>query len=275
MCATDHFAVNTSIPTIMQLDTLIKDLVSTAPPSEIRRVNADLSTIVPRDGNSIVDREIAEYLEFQGHATESSICSKFLKEPETGKFIDYKAKQKFYYDFGKEKASDFESYKPEDRPSYYEDLVDLLDTYSKGHYPSKYQYNVTPLADKVQIFILSEKSEPSNFYSGRWKSTFTIEGSKIHAEIGTDIHYYEEGNVRLHYSDSFDENLTSVSAKAIAEIIRRTEDRLTLQIVQQFDELNKNHFKHLRRLLPVTKSKVNWGKAIGNYKLGSNVAERT
>ncbi|QWU86904.1 hypothetical protein CA3LBN_001122 [Candidozyma haemuli] len=123
--------LNTSIPTIMQLDTLIKDLVSTAPPSEIRKVKTDLSAIVPKDGNSIVDREIAEYLEFEGHATESSICSKFSREPETGKFIDYKANKKFYYDFGKEEASDFESFKPEYRPSYYEELVDLLDTYSK------------------------------------------------------------------------------------------------------------------------------------------------
>lgn len=260
---------------MMQLDTLIKDLISTAPPSEIRKVRSDLSTIVPEDGNSIVDREVAEYLEFEGHATESSICSKFLRDLGTGKFIDYKANKKFYYDFSKEKASDFESCKPEHRPSYYGELVDLLDTYSKGHYPSKYQFSVTPLSDKVQILILSEKSEPSNFYSGRWKSTFTIEGSKIHAEVETDIHYYEEGNVRLHSNDSFDEILTTVNAEAIHEIIRRTEDRLTLQIVHQFDELNKNHFKHLRRLLPVTKSKINWGKAIGNYKLGSNVAERT
>lgn len=259
----------------MQLDSLIKELVLGAPPNEVDEVKTDLSLLVPASGILAVNDSIAEYLESKGHANGSVMCSTPQRELKTGKFLDFIKDQKFYYDFIKAEATDFERLDSgKDAPPYFEELVELLNVYGKSHYPSSFQFSITPVHNKVHILILSERKEPTNFYSGRWKSIYTVEGRSIHADVDTDIHYYEEGNVRLHSNNSFDETLPNESAKAISDFIKTAEDRSTLQTVKQFDELNQNHFKHLRRLLPVTKSKINWGKAIGNYKLGSSVANR-
>lgn len=259
----------------MQLNSLIKELVSGTPPNEVDEVKAGLSFLVPASGMLVVNESIAEYLESEGHANGSVICSTSLKDPKTGKFVDFIKDQKFYYDFVKAEATDFEKLDPEKEvPPYFEELVELLNAYGKSHFPSSFHFSVTPVRNKIYVLILSERKEPANFYSGRWKSAYTIEGQSIHADVETDIHYYEEGNVRLHSSNSFDETLPNESAKTISDFIKTTEDCSTLQTVKQFDELNQNHFKHLRRLLPVTKSKINWGKAIGNYKLGSSVVSR-
>lgn len=87
-----------------------------------------------------------------------------------------------------------------------------------------------------------------------------------------DIHYYEEGNVRLNFSEEISENVSN--DKNLVKIIENIEHKLSLKVIESFNELNQRTFKNLRRLLPITRSKINWGNAIGNYRLGSDVINK-
>lgn len=109
-----------------------------------------------------------------------------------------------------------------------------------------------------------------------WKSVYSVDGSgKIDGNVKLDIHYYEDGNVRLDFDEATEfASLGEVSASAIVNYINKAENDATLKILEDFTLLNQKYFKNLRRLLPVTKSKINWGKAIGAYRLGSDVVNK-
>lgn len=88
-----------------------------------------------------------------------------------------------------------------------------------------------------------------------------------------DVHYYEDGNVRLttkHHS-SFEAKSTDSSdiIAAIAEEEKKYQEELNTT----FHGLNDNDFKSLRRQLPMTKQKINW-ENISSLKIGKDMAGR-
>lgn len=259
----------------MQLRETIEQLVATAPDGELQQVKESILRLVPSANSLLINSVVAQHLEKAGYANPEVVISEITKDPVSGKFVDYQSGFKYNLDFSSLEPVDREKYISEvDRPSYYELLVELLAAYSHRHYPSSCKFDVLPTADAVHVLIISEIIEPDNFLSGSWKCRYTFRNQKVEAKLNADIHYYEDGNVRLHFEDKVSQSIRDESPEEMIDFIKSTEDQITLHIVKQFDDLNQNHFKHLRRLLPVTKSKVNWGKAIGNYKLGSNVANR-
>ncbi|GMF78612.1 unnamed protein product [[Candida] boidinii] len=67
-------------------------------------------------------------------------------------------------------------------------------------------------------------------------------------------------------------NSISISIKDVSSKIKEIEDEFEFSVVNKFTRLNEDLFKNLRRQLPINRSRVQWGKAIGNYKLGQDVA---
>lgn len=53
--------------------------------------------------------------------------------------------------------------------------------------------------------------------------------------------------------------------------IAAAEAKYQEEVNHSFVGLNEGPFKALRRQLPVTRSKMNWGKAMGNYRLGKGM----
>lgn len=43
--------------------------------------------------------------------------------------------------------------------------------------------------------IVGNKYSPTNYWTGRWRTRWTVEGSTVNGLINVDIHYYEQGNV--------------------------------------------------------------------------------
>ncbi len=100
-----------------------------------------------------------------------------------------------------------------------------------------------------------------NYWTGSWRSKYDLQTGK--GEINIDVHYYEDGNVRLQTLQNVEIDISSPISS-----IKQVETKIQLSLNKQFANLNEAVFKQLRRQLPVTRSKINWGKAIGNYKLG-------
>ena len=127
-------------------------------------------------------------------------------------------------------------------------------------------------ATEIAIALINTKRNASNFINGTWVSAYKYnsETGVLKGNISIDVHYFEDGNVRLKTSKSV-ESSVAAEASEIITLIKKEEESYELALNKKFLKLNEVDFKSLRRPLPVTRAKVNWGKAIGNYRLGKDV----
>lgn len=102
-----------------------------------------------------------------------------------------------------------------------------------------------------------------------------------------DVHYYEDGNVRMSTSKKVE--CSAGSADAIVREIAKAENKFQEELNRGFTSLAEGSFKGLRRQLPVTRqrvslleehclqfhlltcSQIEWEK-ISGYRLGQDVA---
>ncbi|KAK6456354.1 F-actin-capping protein subunit alpha [Scheffersomyces xylosifermentans] len=262
----------------VKLESLVNSLVESAPPTELPGVSKDLSTLLSQQGSSsIIEEALEDYVQNNAAIFSSTyIASKYNKDPHSSKYIDFVNNKKFNIDLKTQRAIDFESYEPEVQyPSYYNDLATKLIQYGEDHYPSTYAYTLIPKdSGELVIILIGQRLNSENYFTGQWKSIYTLKDGTLSGEVSLDIHYYEDGNVRLNFNEKVNESLAGSNAGAIVNAINDVENKITLQIVENFNELNQRYFKNLRRLLPITRSKINWGSAIGNYRLGSDVVHK-
>lgn len=265
------------------VDNIVNQLVSAAPPGELAGVAEDLEVLLPGQLKSVVSRAQESFINGHGGVfLDKYIACKYNKDPNLSKYIDHVSKQLFNVDLKSQRAIDVEEFESDhvQYPPYYDQLVSNLQQYGEDHYPSGYAFSVIPgdstsNESTVRVIIIGQRLNGDNFYTGQWKGDYLYDETtkELNGRISLDIHYYEDGNVRLR----FDEPIETVrlgqgnESLAIVNAINSTESDVTRQIMTQFNELNQKSFKNLRRLLPVTRAKINWGKAIGNYRLGSDV----
>lgn len=262
----------------VKLDDIVSLIVQTAPAGELNDVARDLAAIVPGSSTSAINKAVESYIDEHGIVFSGQyLASKYNKDPNSTKFWDYAKKQKFNYDLKTNRAIDFESAEPQvSYPSLYNQLLTDIGRYGDDHYPSEFAFTVVPVsADEVTVVLVGQKINKENFYTGRWKSVYKFANGQGSGTVQVDIHYYEDGNVRLNFEQAVGEAAVPFTASGIVNFINQAEHKLTLQIIDEFNTLNQNAFKNLRRLLPVTKSKINWGKAIGNYRLGTDVVNQS
>ncbi|EGW34512.1 uncharacterized protein SPAPADRAFT_59946 [Spathaspora passalidarum NRRL Y-27907] len=253
----------------VKLNQLVDSLVKTSPPGELPQINNSLSALT----HESIDQALEKYINENSSVFSGYIASQYNKDANSSKYIDYVSKKMFNIDTKSFKAIDIESYTAHaDYPSYFDELVKKLETYGEDHYP-QFAFTVIP-GDVVRVIIIGRRLNPDNFYTGQWKSEYAIQNGQISGTVNLDIHYYEDGNVRLKLDEKLDGESVGGSASDIVNFISNSETKVTLKIIDQFNDLNQQQFKNLRRLLPITRSKINWGNAIGNYRLGSDVVNK-
>lgn len=255
-----------------EISRIFTQIIESAPPGELEEVYNYLVAILP-DKRDVIEKCVIRLAETHGIVLpgEGIACNE--NKDASGKFWDYKQKKKYNASYSTAQMFDVEPSTPVAKyPTFYSELVKEVDSYSKSHFPSDAVFEVIPHSStKVNVILISEKLNKSNFYTGRWKAAYTFEeAQKARGNIVIDVHYYEEGNVRFKFDEAVEKEC-DFSPAAIVRFIQRAEDEVQLRVVNQFTVLNQNYFKNLRRLLPVTKSRINWGAAIGNYKLGTDV----
>ncbi|KAL8850740.1 MAG: hypothetical protein Q9221_004308 [Calogaya cf. arnoldii] len=199
-----------------------------------------------------------------------------------GRYHDVETQKSFAFDHQTQKASDVQ---PHTNDSEYSDLISSLlkslSTHSTEHYPSA-TYTVCPTPstpNTIALLLVSNKYSPSNFWNGRYRSTylFNHSSSTLSGTINVDVHYYEDGNVRLTTTKKIPETKLETSSassgSAAAEVLRKiagVERAYQEELNRGFGRLSEGEFKGLRRQLPVTRQKVEWEK-IGGYRLGQDI----
>ena len=108
--------------------------------------------------------------------------------------------------------------------------------------------------------------------NGRWRSLYIFSPSSLSlsGSIKVDVHYYEDGNVRLLTNKPVSASVSSGSATIIAKEITLAEKKYQEEVNKGFNNLSEGAFKGLRRQLPVTRQKIEWDKIAG-YKLGQDI----
>ncbi|KAL1579454.1 F-actin-capping protein subunit alpha [Candida albicans] len=277
----------------IKLNELVDSLIQSAPPAELKQVSQSLSSLTKGTStsstNSLIQDSIEQYAQENIISIDNIIISKYNKDENSSKYIDYVNNKLFNVDWQNQKIIDVESYHDNNnkRGSNYDELIQKLSQYGDDYYPSNFAFTVIPESeDQLRVIIIGQRANHDNFYTGQWKSNYLITEQGIKGNIDLDIHYFEDGNVRLKFNESINSsnnnnnsstlqsgNLINNASK-IVNFINEQENAIMVKIIEQFNNLNQKSFKNLRRLLPVTRSKINWGSAIGNYRLGSDVINK-
>lgn len=250
----------------MKLDDVIDQLIADAPVDEIPQVLEDLKKISSSNINAIISDSLVRYNLENNVVVQSSkggvILSKYNQlEGSTDKFIDYAKGITVTVDHVKLKVVDEES-------SDSDELCVALESELQRYVDDKYPNEVDVLVTPDVIIVVGSKSNVANFWSSRWRSVYDFDGATLRGKISVDVHYYEDGNVRFLGEHSVEES-TDDPVKTIGS----AEDIVERDLQRTISQLNDQHFKQLRRQLPVTRAKVQWGNAIGNYRLGKDVAK--
>jgi len=133
----------------------------------------------------------------------------------------------------------------------------------------------------ITICISSAKFNPNNFWNGRWRAVWTCKFApggaiEINGKLRVNVHYYEDGNVQLTtdtpktISVNGGNDATSC-AEAAAKAIEKCETDYHNKLEHSYNTMGDTTFKALRRVLPITRLKIDWTK-IQNYKVGGSIS---
>lgn len=108
--------------------------------------------------------------------------------------------------------------------------------------------------------------------NGRWRSLYIYDPSSgaLEGSVKVDVHYYEDGNVRLLTNRPVAASAPGGTGAGIAREIAATEKKYQEELNRGFMSLSEGAFKALRRQLPVTRQKIEWDK-VASYRLGQDI----
>lgn len=110
--------------------------------------------------------------------------------------------------------------------------------------------------------------------NGRWRSLYLYKPSSgsLTGSIKVDVHYYEDGNVRLLTDKPISTSISSnASASEVTKQIATLERKYQEDLNKAFGSLSETAFKGLRRQLPVTRQKIEWEK-ISGYRVSGPIS---
>ncbi|KZS93563.1 F-actin-capping protein subunit alpha [Sistotremastrum niveocremeum HHB9708] len=282
-----------------------------APPGEINDVLNDVRMIINDDGSLqegilpvLHEYNVTQFITTEVPGVEHQViisnASKVSQEEgfdqDTSRFVDPQSSKSFAFDHLRLEASDLQ---PFEFFAETEPLRTALQTattnYVKDHFHDAVSAVLpSPLASssseegpkKFIIQIVGNKYNPSNFWAGRWRSSYTLdtESGELTGKIDVTVHYYEQGNVQLASSHAPSISLRASLASSctqpsnaikILALIGDVEKKYQESLADAYHLMGDKTFKNLRRALPLTRQKIDWDKVTG-YKLGAELnASRT
>jgi len=160
---------------------------------------------------------------------------------------------------------------------------DAVAHYTAEHYPnggSTVYGSHDSSSHKITICISSSRFNPANYWNGRWRTAWTASykpGGTITftGTIKLNVHYYEDGNVQLNASFNKSVSLSAPSdpkafAEAIVKQLTKLEQDYHSSLEQSYATMGDTTFKALRRVLPITRQRMDWDK-LKALKIGGDI----
>ncbi|KAK5724282.1 F-actin-capping protein subunit alpha [Elasticomyces elasticus] len=254
----------------------VSSFVQAAPPGELSNVIEDIKALAPSEVQSL-EPAFKKYNEEQyttvklSGSSQTVIVSSY-NVLDDGRYFDTASQTSFEVDHSSQTASSAQSHTLDSRNA--DAIQSLLKAFSAAateHFPSS-TVGVYPTDSdsSIAILLVANKYSPQNFWNGRWRSTYQFDPSSksVSGTVKVDVHYYEDGNVRMSTSKKVEASSSSV--EGIVREIAKAENKFQEELNRAFSTLAEGSFKGLRRQLPVTRQRVEWEKIAG-YRLGQDI----
>ncbi|PFH53925.1 hypothetical protein AMATHDRAFT_53585 [Amanita thiersii Skay4041] len=267
-----------------------------SPPGEINDVLNDVRNIISDDDllqdgilPALKEYNLVQFITVdvpgQKHQTIVSDAAKVpsLFEGEE-RFLDPRSKTSFAFDHIGLEASEPQAVEPDPEAEPFRVALEgaILTHLSSHYYDGVATVFAKPgTAQQFIIQLVANKYNPTNFWSGRWRSQYDIdlEEKSVTGKIQVNVHYYEQGNVQLATTHDVSfllptavlESSSNSAASKIIALIGGEEDRYQQSLNSSYQEMGEKTFKGLRRALPLTRQKIDWDKVTG-YKLGAELS---
>ncbi|ORY96121.1 F-actin capping protein alpha-1 subunit [Syncephalastrum racemosum] len=269
---------------------IASDFLLASPPGEVNDVFNDVRTLI--DNDEALQEGILTALE--QYNTEQLITVKLPGSDQEvivsshgktndDRYLDPRSKQTFRFDHMRLTASEVLADDSE-KDSELDQLRSLLESeatkYVNDHYPDGV-CTVYASAQKLVIAIVDNKFNPSNYWNGRWRATWSYDTQSggLEGVVQVNVHYYEDGNVQLNSQKKAEATVSSEGDQekvvtAVVKEIAAAERKYQAALNDSYSDLAEDTFKGLRRTLPMTRNKLDWNKVL-NYKIGSELAQKS
>ena len=162
-------------------------------------------------------------------------------------------------------------------------LRSKMDGYVSSNYCASSGYAVSPAGgasdDSLALEVYAEKASASNCHSGSWHATYTVQvlsstSATISGTVRLRSHEYEDmANVQLSSTHALEE--VTVSARAgqdwadavLSQIQKWERDDVQGYLARLYDggRMNDGMLRSMRRVLPVTRTRMDWN--MGGHRL--------
>lgn len=128
----------------------------------------------------------------------------------------------------------------------------------------------------VHVGLTSKNVHLSNFCTGEWNSLWTINKSKIEGKVSIRSHIFESCNVQMNQDKNVSQDFVfsadmEENAIKIIKVIETQECLIQKKLGEIYEEMPNGFFKHLRRIVPVTKTTMIWN--VNAIKMNKNLQQ--
>ncbi|VDL19645.1 unnamed protein product [Hymenolepis diminuta] len=272
-------------------------LVLLAPPKQTKEVVKDVKVLVG-DNPAIEKKILSALLTYAKEQTiqvtlpGSSMNTLVTEDGDLGggKFLCPRLHQSFRLDVFTHVVDDVSPLPPDDGDGgsvklepWRLAIEEALTHYMGQNFPHGAVSVFAPCKSKTNcIVIFIESSFQKTRLSGRWRSRWTvnvpgeIKGGtcKVSGEIRIQTHMFEEGNVQLLSSKTFEFDVEAKSPESLGQDLCK---KITLcdanyqtAIGKSLDDMSTKSVKALRRQLPMSRDKMDWNK-LASYQVGNEL----
>lgn len=114
---------------------------------------------------------------------------------------------------------------------------------------------------KLVVVVAGQKINQRNFWSGKWNGHWTVNpGDKqITGSLKIAVHYYEDGNVQMTSEKVFEKQAVPGDlAEGVVAVIKEQETAVQASLEEMYINMAQETFKDMRRILPISKQKMDW-----------------
>jgi capping protein alpha len=276
---------------------IVTSFLLNSPPGEFMEVVTDVRGLLSDESllNTSAPATFREYntdqmLEVQSPGNSHKVLITKAGEVNPGEYLDPRGNQVITFDHIRQEATGSRPVGNE-LDHDVEPFRAAFDQAAAAYTAEHYQCGTSTVYGKkeggqnvITICLSSYKFNPTNYWNGRWRSQWTCKFSsgggqiQLNGIVRVNVHYYEDGNVQL--TTDTPKNATvqggnnpAAIADAAVKAIKKVEQDYHAKIEQSYATLSDTTFKALRRILPITRTKIEWPK-IQNYKVGGDLGKQ-
>lgn len=274
---------------------IARDFIIHAPPGEFNEVFNDVRVLVDNDNllkesasSAFVTYNKDQFTPVELNGESEKVLVTEFNDVGNGRFLDPSSKKTYKFDHLKKVATDIQSANVDSTTEpWRSELEKALRSYISEHYKhgnsgafAKRDGNTITLIACIE----DHQFQPQNFWNGRWRSQWSVsfDSSTSSAEVKgilkVQVHYYEDGNVQLVSHKDIKEKLAigseAETAKAFVKLMSKSEREYQAALTEDYLIMSDTTFKALRRVLPITRTKIDWNKITG-YQIGQALKSET